>query len=595
MFFCINVLFSQNRSSIASSAQESNQNESYNEGGGATKSGDYCPWEGPLPELFTHLKTCTYKPMKCPFNQIGCNDQLKQKNDKQNEKLSTHYTEFNVIHQNLILSQINDINSKISTMQQEIAEVKSILLGPGGFKQELAQLKQLLSNVDDPEGKYQDNGRIGIGGGGGGGGGGAGGGGGGDPGGIKNIDTSKNILIGVGCNEKGDLGIGNDENIKQLQELQWSRGLGIVKIISCSYKAFGFLTSDKNIYVCGCNDFGQLGLNNEEDQWTAKLHPFFDGQKLKILDISRSINAFHVCFICYGNNNNQIYCCGANEYGQLGLDDQENYVGPQLNNYFNQSNINIISIACGEYHTLFLSSDGSVYSCGINESFQLGYKTANEYQKKPKKIVNINKQIKQIAAGRDHSYCLDIDGNVWSFGSNYRGQLGIGNNKSANNNNNNNGHNNNNNNKQQMIHKISWFENQNKKIIEISSGNYHGAAIDRSGNAYVWGRGDEGQIGNGKKADKFIPTLVDGFDNIPIRQISCGCHHTIGINEESKIFCWGNNRYNQCSDAFIDNFDGQHHFTRKPQEYYKTNVESDDKLINLSAGSYHTLLLLNKP
>ena len=127
-----------------------------------------------------------------------------------------------------------------------------------------------------------------------------------------------------------------------------------------------------------------------------------------------------------------------------------------------------------------------------------------------------------------------------------------------------------------LIHKIIWFENQNKKIIQISSGNYHGAAIDKSGNVYCWGRGDEGQIGNGRKSDKFIPTLVDGFNNIPIRNISCGCHHTIAINEESKIFCWGNNRYNQCSDAFVDNFDGQHNFKKTPQQYYKTNVESDE-------------------
>ena len=148
------------------------------------------------------------------------------------------------------------------------------------------------------------------------------------------IDPSKNIIIGVGCNEKGDLGVGNDDNITQLQQLPWSRGLKISKIISCSYKAFSFITSEQDIYVCGCNDFGQLGLNNEDDQWTAKLHPFFSGQKLKIVDVSRSINAFHVFFICSSHDNvNQIYCCGANEYGQLGLEDKENYIGPQLNTF----------------------------------------------------------------------------------------------------------------------------------------------------------------------------------------------------------------------------------------------------------------------
>ena len=564
-------------SNIASAAEDSFDEGGVTKGGGGGggNDGDECHWKGTVAELLNHLKECKYKPMKCPFNEIGCNDKLKTKN---NDKILSHYNDFNVVHQNLILRQIKEINNKISSMQSEISDLRSIILGPGGgFKQELDQIKQLLNNgkystkdINFEEGKNEseyinNNERKEE-----------------DPGGHY-IDTSKNILIGVGCNEKGDLGVGNDDNIKQLQELQWSRGLKIREIVACSYKAFAFLTSDDTVYVSGCNDFGQLGLNNEDDQWTAKLHPFFTGQKLKIINVSRSINAFHVFFIC---SNNQIYCCGANEYGQLGLEDQENYIGPQLNNYFNKSNINIISIACGEYHTLFLSSDGIVYSCGINESQQLGYKTSGDYQKKPKRITGLKTDIIDIACGRDHSYCLDKQGNVWSFGSNYRGQLGIprGNDD-----------NNDNDNDSQLINKITWFENQNKKIISISSGNYHGAAIDKSGNVYVWGRGDEGQIGNGKKSDKFIPTLVDAFNNIPIRNISCGCHHTIAINEESKIYCWGNNRYNQCSDAFNDSFDGGHKPKRTPQNYYKINVESDEKFVNLSAGSYHTLLLLNKP
>eukprot|EP01083_Nonionella_stella_P293328 997549_1 len=476
----------------------------------------------------------------------------KQMKKKNNDKIQQHYNESNVIHQNLILNEIRNIKDTISSMQNEISELRNIINSPGGgISEQLEYLKKMYQDLkangiqisgNNYENKEEEKMEEGI-------------------GQVKpqgpRMDHSKNVLIGVGCNEKGDLGVGDDENIRSLQELQWSRNIGIINIISCSYKAFCFITFTGDIYVSGCNDFGQLGLNTEDDQWDGKLHPFFSNANLKIQTVSRSINAFHVFFSC---KNNDIYCCGANEYGQLGLDDQENYTTPQLNEFFKKANLQIKDIACGEYHALFLTYDGAVYSCGLNEAYQLGYKTVADYQKKPKRIVELQSQIVQIAAGRDHSYCLDIDGNVWSFGSNYRGQLGIGHKSSDNNN-------------TEIINKIQWFENQNKKITHISSGNYHGAAISKSGHVFVWGRGDEGQIGNGKKSDKFIPTLVDAFNNTQINNISCGCHHTIGINEENKIFCWGNNRYNQCADTYVDNFDGQHHFTKKPKEYYQANQD----------------------
>ena len=125
VLFCC-ILFS---AKIAVAAQDSNYNE-----GGATKKDDECPWEGTVAELFTHLIDCKFKPIKCPFTHIGCNNKLNDNgniDDEKQMKLSAHYDEFNVVHQNLILKQIKEINKKISSMQLEITELRSIILGPG--------------------------------------------------------------------------------------------------------------------------------------------------------------------------------------------------------------------------------------------------------------------------------------------------------------------------------------------------------------------------------------------------------------------------------------------------------------------------------
>eukprot|EP01084_Bolivina_argentea_P065929 120191_1 len=69
---------------------------------------------------------------------------------------------------------------------------------------------------------------------------------------------SKNKVLATGCNERGDLGVGHDDPIDSLQELEWTHNIGIIDIVPCSYKAFCFIAFTGEIYVSGCNDFGQL-------------------------------------------------------------------------------------------------------------------------------------------------------------------------------------------------------------------------------------------------------------------------------------------------------------------------------------------------
>lgn len=70
--------------------------------------------------------------------------------------------------------------------------------------------------------------------------------------------------------------------------------------------------------------------------------------------------------------------------GELGIGGGQNEEGvfepievSSLKNY------TIRSIACGAWHSLFLLDDGSLWSCGSNDSGQLGHETS---KKRPRKI-----------------------------------------------------------------------------------------------------------------------------------------------------------------------------------------------------------------
>ena len=73
-----------------------------------------------------------------------------------------------------------------------------------------------------------------------------------------------------------------------------------------------------------------------------------------------------------------------------------------------------MACACGLYHTITLSDDGTVYSFGSNEGGALGL-GHNKSVSLPTPIPNLPK-INVISCGWYFSICVDDEGFIWSFG-----------------------------------------------------------------------------------------------------------------------------------------------------------------------------------
>ena len=66
--------------------------------------------------------------------------------------------------------------------------------------------------------------------------------------------------------------------------------------------------------------------------------------------------------------------------------------------------LQVREVACGTRHALFCMIDGSLFACGKNNRGQLG--TADKGDTNiPKKILNIQNSVTQIASGSFHSIC----------------------------------------------------------------------------------------------------------------------------------------------------------------------------------------------
>ena len=89
----------------------------------------------------------------------------------------------------------------------------------------------------------------------------------------------------------------------------------------------------------------------------------------------------------------------------------------------------VVGISAGNYHTVYLKEDGTVWATGKNENGQLGDgTTTGKYN--PVQVLDVSGNpltgVVEISAGRDHSVFLKGDGTVWAVGLNSSGQLGDG-------------------------------------------------------------------------------------------------------------------------------------------------------------------------
>lgn len=85
----------------------------------------------------------------------------------------------------------------------------------------------------------------------------------------------------------------------------------------------------------------------------------------------------------------------------------------------------IIDISCGGHHSILLSSNGFVFTCGNNSYGQLGHKHTSSNLLEPTLVFSLtNKKVCQVQAGWNHSVALTSNSDVYTTGLNDSGQLG---------------------------------------------------------------------------------------------------------------------------------------------------------------------------
>jgi alpha-tubulin suppressor-like RCC1 family protein len=173
------------------------------------------------------------------------------------------------------------------------------------------------------------------------------------------ILTMNNELFVCGYNHEGQLGFGDYQNRDVYVKLE--HNFGEIKNIYCNDDSYIILNDNNELYVCGQNINRQLGLGDiVKTNIYIKLEHNFG--KIKNIYCGG-------CFTIILNENNELYVCGDNYYGQLGLghnDKKNTFV--KLEHNFGK----IKDIYCNDNFNIILNEDNELFTCGYNRQGQLG-------------------------------------------------------------------------------------------------------------------------------------------------------------------------------------------------------------------------------
>ena len=223
---------------------------------------------------------------------------------------------------------------------------------------------------------------------------------------LKNDGT----LWGTGYNTYGQLGLGNTTNRNTFTQI--TTNVDDIKEIYCGSYHTLILKNDGTLWGCGYNKYGQLGLGDNTNRTT------FTQVTTNTDNIKSVCCGYYHTFIL--KNDGTLWVCGGNDYGQLGLGDTTD-----RNIFTQIAINDIKKIYCGGHqHTFILKNDGTLWSVGRNNCGQLGLGDINNRTTFTQITTNID-NIKEFYCGAHHAFILKNDGTLWGTGRNDYGHLGL--------------------------------------------------------------------------------------------------------------------------------------------------------------------------
>jgi alpha-tubulin suppressor-like RCC1 family protein len=285
-------------------------------------------------------------------------------------------------------------------------------------------------------------------------------------------------------------------------------GLSKVTAVDASNSSSYALRSDGTVWAWGNNEKGQLGNGTLTSSLTTPVQVSIPATIVSIGEAKNEGMAI--------DSTGHAWVWGENGSGSLCVPGRNFKITEPMQV---PGIANVVAVQGGEEHTLWLTAAGTVLACGRNTYGELGLGEGVGFTRTATVVPGVS-SIVQISAGSRTSAALDGKGQVFMWGNNAHGAIGIG-----------------------STEPIIWTATHvvlPGPASAISTGGDLGSngsslAILPGGALYGWGYDNAGQVGDGVQVDKLSPVST----GLHFVSAVTGGVFSLGLDTEGNVWGWG--------------------------------------------------------
>ncbi|MDR1294413.1 MAG: hypothetical protein LBK59_05570, partial [Bifidobacteriaceae bacterium] len=278
------------------------------------------------------------------------------------------------------------------------------------------------------------------------------------------------------------------------------------------------LAENGDVYTWGENWIGQLGNGTTVASVLPTRVIGLDSVNVKTVDVGNS----HMLAL---SQSGDVFAWGANYYGQLGNGSTVSQSRPVR---VEGLPAHVIQAVAGWNNSAAVTQSGELWTWGANPRGQLGNGTyaPADISSHPIKVEGLP-PIASVAIGGSHMVAIDKNGDLWTWGDNRLGQLGIGDGS--------------------LVHPSPMQVGLPSPAESVACGGNHTIATLKSDEVFAWGDNSGGSLGIGSESRSPTPVQVQGIPGHG--RPFAGNSYSLYLTDDGAMFAWGMNSHGQLGDG----------------------------------------------